>query len=92
MDCGMDWCIKIGWLLRVTYHQNLLSFYPGIVARLRTCTVMMYYILLVHLVAKDFREILRITIIYYYRIYTIVRLRKTGDAAGHKIGTWKRYV
>ena len=22
----------------------------------------------------------------------IARLRKTGDAAGHKIGTWKRYV
>ena len=28
------------------------------------------------------------TDIYIY----IVGLRKTGDAAGHKIGTWKRYV
>ena len=27
-----------------------------------------------------------------FMAFEIVSLRKTGDAAGHKIGTWKRYV
>ena len=29
---------------------------------------------------------------FYVHGANCYRLHKTGDAAGHKIGTWKRYV